>query len=164
MLNDLWYYSIVDDRWVLVSGTIEINNKGDYTSENKYPGARSNALSWFDKESKKAYLFGGLGYGESTYGKCTRNLHIYFTLIIKGILNDLWTYSVDNGEWECIGGCGVVNSLGNYGVKNVSSESNYPGARHSSTSWYIEQDKTFYMFGGIGYNYEKKGTCFEIFY
>lgn len=71
MLNDLWYYSVDENKWTLVSGSEDINNKGDYTSENKRPGARSNALAWFDKDSRKAYIFGGLGYDESTYGKNT---------------------------------------------------------------------------------------------
>ena len=41
---------------------------------------------------------------------------------------------------------------GNYGVKGVSSPSNYPGARYFILSTYNKRTNTFWVFGGNGYD------------
>ena len=61
----------------------------------------------------------------------------------------MWKY--DGNNWTWISGSIIVNQLGNYGQKGISSSSNIPSSRYSSVSW-IDNNNKFWLFGGIGYD------------
>ena len=64
------------------------------------------------------------------------------------MLNDLWKF--DGVNWTWVAGSDELNQFGIYGVKGVTSESSYPGARFGSTTWF-DSLNNLYLFGGYGY-------------
>ena len=73
-------------------------------------------------------------------------------VILKGYLNDLWSYSIETNEWTWVSGNNTNNTLGNYGTKGEPSINNYPGGRRESNSWFDPSNKTIWLFGGNGYS------------
>ncbi len=68
-LNDLWKYS--NGNWTWISGSNSTDIYGVYgtmgvESTLNYPGSRLAAMSW--EYAGYFWLFGGLGYTESTIG------------------------------------------------------------------------------------------------
>mgnify|MGYP007125572497 CR=1 FL=1 len=60
-----------DSTWTWVSGSDKINEKGKYgtrgqTSNDSMPGAREDAVGWFDSDTKELWLFGGHGLASTT--------------------------------------------------------------------------------------------------
>ncbi|MFO0320090.1 MAG: kelch repeat-containing protein, partial [Neisseriaceae bacterium] len=138
--NDLWKYSVSQNRWVWVSGSNMINQPGIYddmrvTSPLNVPGARYGASSWVDESTGVLWLFGGLGYDESN------NI---------GYLNDLWKYDISQGQWVWASGSKNIDQFGMYGSKGVAESSNVPGARRGAISW-VDKSGNLLLFGGIRY-------------
>lgn len=81
-LNDLWKFD--GTYWTWMSGSNTYNAAGVYGSKGtpapaNVPGARYYAAAWYDSTRGGLRLFGGFGSGESG----------------AGILNDLWSYTLD---------------------------------------------------------------------
>jgi len=73
LLNDLWRYRVNDSTWTWMSGSNTIQQIGVYgekgnASMNSVPGARQNAVGWFDRLNQELWLFGGSGCINSTSG------------------------------------------------------------------------------------------------
>lgn len=135
--NDLWKYDINSNQWTWISGDNTRNHPGVYgvkgvADPNNRPGARSNAISWMDKEGD-FWLFGGEGYDSSgTYG----------------LMNDLWKYNIATNQWTWISGAIVQGQEGVYGLKGVADSDNHPGVRAGGIGW-IDHDDNLWLFGGI---------------
>lgn len=153
-LNDLWMYNPTTDKWTLITPNNKVNRAGSYgkqgvvTADN-YPGARSNAISWTDKDGN-FWMFGGTNKSEITATDEENS---------KGNsgnkLNDLWKYNPNNNTWTWVSGSKLVNDKGHYGTKGVASQDNIPSARSDSVSW-IDKDGNFWLFGG---SVVAQGTC-----
>ncbi len=139
-LNDLWRYSPTTREWTWIGGSSAAAARGVYgtqgsASPTNMPGARSGASSWIDG-SGNLWLFGGFGYDS------TRSANL---------LNDLWEYSPNTGQWTWIGGSSTAAAQGSYGSKGVAASSNMPGARAGASSW-IDGSGTLWLFGGHGFD------------
>ncbi len=137
-LNDLWKYDPVSNMWTWESGDINGNVSGVYGTQglaavgNK-PGARV-AGSGFADSLGNLFLFGGIGYGNSTEGE----------------LNDLWQYNIASNQWTWLKGDSTLNNNGIYGIKGTAGISNKPGSRFGNTTW-AGGSGNLYLFGGTGY-------------
>ena len=136
-MNDLWKYST--GQWTWVGGSAVAKQHGDYgtigvAGANNIPGAR-NAATLSKDSSGNVWLFGGLGYDESTS--------------TAGILGDLWEFS--GGQWTWMSGPKVQGQKGIYGTQGVASASNVPGARVYANSW-VDSAGDLWLFGGDGYD------------
>jgi N-acetylneuraminic acid mutarotase len=143
-LNDLWKYDNTSNSWAWKKGdniynTFQ-NNRGIYgslgvPSAGNTPGARIGSLSWTHLTSGTLWLFGGAGYGKSSFGS----------------LNDLWKYEPNSNQWTWIKGDSSLSQFGVYGTKGISSITNKPGARSNSVNW-TDASGNFWLFGGSGYD------------
>ena len=82
LMNDLWKYNPLTNRWAWMSGDNFSNQPGVYGTQgaaaaSNKPGARSTAVSWTDV-SGNLWLFGGSGYTSNGVGN----------------MNDLWKYTL----------------------------------------------------------------------
>ena len=66
-----------DSTWTWMSGSNRTDQRGVYgtqgiASPNNYPGARTQAVGWYDSLREEFWLFGGFGYGYSyaSAGSC----------------------------------------------------------------------------------------------
>jgi N-acetylneuraminic acid mutarotase len=142
LLNDLWKFS--NGEWTWVAGSNLANQYGVYgtlgtPAAANSPGARTNATTWTDL-SGDLWLFGGEGNdANGVTASCSQ----------AGIcnLNDLWKFS--DGQWTWMGGSSLVDQPGAYGIQDVPSLGNYPGARWGAYSW-IDASGNFWLFGGNG--------------
>jgi N-acetylneuraminic acid mutarotase len=139
-LNDLWRYSPVTREWTWIGGSHTAAAPGAYGSRGtaspaNMPGARSGSSSWIDG-SGNLWLFGGFGY-DSTGS--------------ANILNDLWKYSPNTGQWTWVGGSSTGGAQGVYGSEGTASSSNVPGARAGSSSW-VDGSGALWLFGGHGFD------------
>jgi hypothetical protein len=146
-LNDLWWFDLeAGEGWTWAGGSNATNQVGVYgevgvESALNTPGARYNAVSWVDASRKRAYIFGGQGYGASASGTAHE-------------LNDLWWYDLDAapGEgWTWAGGSNATEEAGVYGEMGVVSALNMPGARWKAVSWVDTRRNRAYIFSGTGY-------------
>lgn len=134
---------VLANAWTWQGGSSTGNTFGVYGAQGvaaagNFPGARENAITWFDSTGTLWY-FGGYGYGASG---------------ALGALNDLWKYRA--GQWTWVGGSNAINASSVYGTKGSSSASNNPGARIYGASW-VDSSGRLWLFGGTGYlsgNYE----------
>ncbi len=63
---------------------------------------------------------------------------------------DLWKFDPVTYEWTWMGGPGVVNASGNYGVKGVPATTNWPGAHAYGAYTFVDTTGNFWLFGGWG--------------
>jgi N-acetylneuraminic acid mutarotase len=134
-LNDLWYYNVSSSEWNWMGGSDSVGATGNYGtrgvgSVDNIPGARDAATTWIDSNDN-LWLFGGLNFAASNR------------------FNDLWKYTPSTREWTWVSGTNMLNALGNYGVQNVSSPTNSPGARFGPISW-TDSKGNLWLFGGYG--------------
>ena len=140
-LNDLWKYNPAGTTWTWVGGSNNVANSAgiygikDMASAGNFPGARSSANSWTDKNGN-LWLFGGNGYDSA--GNANE-------------LNDLWRYDPVAGTWTWVGGSNVGGAHGIYGTEGMASASNVPGARRGANSWTDSVGNTW-LFGGYGFD------------
>jgi N-acetylneuraminic acid mutarotase len=141
-LSDLWKYSIANNQWTWVKGynspAIQqgiYGTQGVYNSAN-LPGARFDALTWFDANGD-LWLFGGNGFD-------TGNFNDY--------LNDVWRYNITTNQWKWVKGSNNVSQPGNYGVIGVNSPLNIPGSRGGGSGW-KDGSNNLWLFGGYGRNF-----------
>ncbi len=103
-------------------------------AENEFtPGARQQAAGWSDDEGG-LWLFGGDGY----YEEGSRDM-----------LNDLWRYDTDTGEWSWQHGSDTGDHEGTYGDRGVPHPDNQPGARYDGISVTGDAGE-IWLFGGVG--------------
>ena len=140
-MNDLWKYNISSGQWTWMSGGNVADPKqlGVYGTQGtaaaaNVPGARYDAVSWFDS-SGNLWLFGGWGYN---------------TDIFAGRLNDLWKYNISSGQWTWVSGSNLTNQAGVYGTKGVADVANAPGARNGAVGWVDATNSVLWLFGGEG--------------
>jgi N-acetylneuraminic acid mutarotase len=131
ILNDLWKYSA--GEWTWVSGSDVINQIGSFGNQGvadpgNVPMARYDSISWNDT-ARNFWLFGGASYA-------------------GGLLNDLWKFSPNSGEWTWMGG---FTSAGQYGTQGTAALNNIPGIRAESVSW-ADSSGNLWLFGGYGYD------------
>ncbi len=131
MLNDLWKFDLTTKLWTWINGSNEINAPGSYgiqrvSSPGNKPSARSKAVAWKD-DAGDFWMFGG----NTT----------------SGMLNDVWKYQVAIGEWVWMHGESLTGSPAAYGIKDVASPLNTPGARSSAAGW-KDDAGTFWLLGG----------------
>eukprot|EP01043_Picozoa_sp_COSAG02_P063473 COSAG02_NODE_9011_length_2361_cov_4.367480_1_plen_669_part_01 len=146
--NDLWKYQEDPRSWTWLGGDVGTGAPGNYGSagETLWPGARSAHTVVVDA-SGSAWLFGGIGVGEST-------------LVGSSVLNDLWSFSADTSTWSFAGGSHGINSRGEF-----DSEP-WPGARQGHVSWHTVANEVC-LFAGRGYGSEAFGYlndmwCFSV--
>ncbi|MEO6283331.1 MAG: kelch repeat-containing protein [Dyadobacter sp.] len=142
-LDDMWKFDIKTSNWTKVSGKALFNQleiRGDKkspTAEN-YPGSRSKASSWTDKNGN-LWLFGGIAYKPETEGK-----NDYFS--------DLWMFETSSNRWQWVSGASKPNLPIGYDKKNPSSKDNSPTPRASSATWYDQEKNQLWLYGGMGYD------------
>src|SRR5258706_4120087 len=133
-LNDLWKFD--GTNWTWVNGADTVLQVGTYgtrgtASPANVPGARSNSISWMDKNGT-LWLFGGTGFD-------ARGADVLF--------NDLWKF--DGSNWTWVSGSSATNQAAVYGTRGEASSSNVPSARAYSSSW-IDSSGNLWLFGGFG--------------
>lgn len=82
-LNDFWMFNLTARLWTWVAGSGSINQFGIYgtrgiSASSNYPGARWAHSMVIDTRTEVGYIFGGMGYLTSQYGRITLSaVHIY---------------------------------------------------------------------------------------
>ncbi len=140
-LNDLWKYDPKSGDWTFVSGcpgTFCASVTGVYGTlgtphQDNTPGARAGGIGWVDGNGD-LWLLGGTGFVTGD----------------QGLLNDLWHYDIDVGQWTWIAGAQTTKTLGVYGTLGTADVGNAPGARARGASW-TDAAGDLWMFGGDGF-------------
>jgi hypothetical protein len=135
-LNDLWKYSA--GQWTWMGGSNVLNQKGIYGTQGtpapgNVPGARDSASTWTDAAGN-FWLFGGAGYDSTG---------------TNGTLNDLWKFSMTQGQWTWVGGSNTANQKGMYGTEATIAPGDTPGVRIGAAVW-TDAAGDFWLFGGGG--------------
>jgi N-acetylneuraminic acid mutarotase len=138
-LGDFWKYNPASNNWTWIHGPNITNQAGVYgtagiSAASNLPGGRMGPASWKDG-SGNLWLFGGLGYSQSTIG----------------YLNDLFKYDVTTNEWSHMKGSVMPDQFGSYGSQGFASTSNNPGGRYYNT-WWKDHQGDFWLFGGLGFD------------
>ncbi len=150
-INDLWKFDVSTGFWTWVSGSNLINQTGVYgtkgiASANNIPGARYSGSYWNDP-SGNLWMLGGFGFDSGGS---------------DGYLNDLWEFDVSTGLWTWVSGSNLINQTGVYGTKGIANNSNYPGSRISSYTWF-DSNGDLYLFGGLGLSaYSNHGSLNDL--
>jgi gliding motility-associated-like protein len=136
LLNDLWMYSAATAEWTWAGGKDNANEKGEYgqvtvSAEANYPGARTQASGWRDRDGN-LWLFGGRGYTSKSD---------------VSPLNDVWKYSISNNQWTWMNGSKNGNDIAHFGDKGVFADENLPRGRYGSIAW-TDSEGNFWIFGG----------------
>ncbi len=144
MLNDLWKYNPVNNKWTWMHGDKTIDQigvfgiKGNANPSNK-PGGRYASTSWRDNNGN-FWLFGGYGFDDTQIGS----------------LNDLWKYNPSTNQWTWMHGDKTNNQVGIYGSLGIANVTNQPGSRYVSNSW-TSISGELWLFGGQGYGSTNSG-------
>ncbi|KAI3657752.1 hypothetical protein MP638_004356 [Amoeboaphelidium occidentale] len=138
--NDMWKCDFSRDAssaWTWIHGSNTFNNPGVYTAigdtnDFVYPGSRDDFMNFYDTEMRKFFLFGGMGYSNSTK---------------RGRLNDRWSYDVDTNRFTWIGGSMAINTAASTAIL-IDSENITIGSLFAAAFAYDQKSKLFYIFGG----------------
>jgi hypothetical protein len=139
--NDLWKYDPLINQWTWIKGDSTENHYGVYGTQGNpalanMPGSRASGIRWTEPDN--LWLFGGVGYAEST-GGTTSDFE----------LNDLWKYTISSNQWTWVKGDKSINASGIYGIQGVTDTNNKPGGRNDGTSW-MDGTGNIWLFGGGG--------------
>jgi len=167
ILNDLWEYSITNNKWTWVTGSSTANQTGTYGLQpfvgppnttgaagitglpsgatGTFPGSRWGASGWVD-QGGNFWLFGGWGLDSTATNG-------------NGALNDTWVYTPNAtagqpGTWTWIKGSNTGSQNGVYGNELRPYETYYiwtPGGRSNATHW-VDGLGQLWLFGGEGYD------------
>ena len=132
-LADLWEYDVDSGMWTFLDGNDVLYQPRIISSFQEYngtntPGRRLGGSAWTD--GSNLYLLGG-GIGNN----------IFFA--------DLWSYSLQSGQWAWISGDTTANCTAVYNAVGISNSANHPGAKFSSAAFY--KDNELWCHGGYGY-------------
>ena len=69
----LWVYQVNSNTWTWISGSNTVDQRGVYgvkgtIKEENTPGARADAIGWFDSTLQYLWLFGGNGIASRSFG------------------------------------------------------------------------------------------------
>jgi PKD repeat protein len=133
-MNDLWKFDVGINEWTWMSGSNLTNDPGVYLTNCVFdsvniPRSRFEHRSSVTDNCGRFWLFGGAIFNPG------------------GFLNDLWVFDPVTVKWNWVSGTNVVDQMGNYGTKGVSSPTNMPSSRIGADAWW-GNDNRFYMFGG----------------
>jgi len=161
-LNDLWMFDPKAGptgtwTWMAGSTTIPVSNTGSYagqpgvygilgtTTSTNVPGARFSPTSWMDA-SGNLWILGGQGFDWTG---------------TSGLLNDLWKYSPNTGQWTWMAGGNTVPPSNNYilengqpgvyGVLGTPAPGNNPGGRLGGAPW-VDASGNLWSFGGLSFD------------
>jgi len=134
-LNDLWRYQPSTGLWTWIGGSNQVDTYGVYGAQGvqsplNWPGSRQLAAYWIKDDN--LYLFGGNGRGASA----------------NGYLNDLWKYSIIDGQWVFLSGSGNASVLATHGTQHQPDVNNNPGSRVGGCFWASASEDILYFFGG----------------
>ena len=139
-LNDLWKYNTTTGQWTWMSGDSTVRQNGVYGTQgnaaaaNK-PGTRQGSNTWTDA-SGNLWLFGGNGLAASGGS--------------VNVLNDLWKYNTNTGQWTWVSGDSITSQRGVYGTQGNAAAANKPGARQGSNTW-TDASGNLWLMGGFGF-------------
>jgi len=131
--------------WTWISGNNTMNLAGIYgqkgnTSIDSVPGGRGFGVGMYNNVAREFWLFGGYGYASvpDLLGACYIRKFFFNAKLnhLKGHLNDLWKYRVDDSKWTWISGSEYADQAGEYGGKGSPSTHNIPGARSHAPACY----------------------------
>ena len=132
-LNTLWRFNLRTNNWVWLKGDTSIYTIRTFWGEKNIedslnqPPPISNSGSWSD--SNYFYLLGGA----NDFAR-----------------NAMWKYDIKTNIWTWIKGDSTKNTLGIYGIENIETSENCPGARLSMQLWSV--GSKVYLLGGYGYD------------
>ena len=69
-----------------------------------------------------------------------------------GLLDDLWMYTVDTGQWTWVRGASGSDAIefpAVYGTRGIAAPYNTPGSRWLAVSW-LDCAGNLWLFGGNG--------------
>ncbi len=134
--SDLWEFNSASAQWTWRGGPKPHLPKPDYgskgiVSSSNQPGARTGAATWQTADGD-LWMLGGGGIDTSS------------TL---GLLNDLWRFDPDTGNWVWVTGSETEGAAGRYGqLRNTQSFNMLPGRRDAVT--WTGNSGDFWVFGG----------------
>ncbi|MFN8154885.1 MAG: kelch repeat-containing protein [Bacteroidia bacterium] len=133
--NDLWRFNPFTNNWTWMGGGTMINSPGNYgvkciTSPANSPAARFENKAVATDENGNFWMFGGAKY-----------------VTVPSTRNDLWMYNPNNYQWVWVSGDSILNPLGSWGIKGVTSPTNHPDGRMGSIMW-SDKNGHLYLFGG----------------
>lgn len=137
-LNDLWEFNPTIRQWAWMGGSNVVNERGSYGTLHGFqsanvPGSRWGAVGWTDLQGN-FWMFGGFAYDSAGNA---------------GDMNDLWEFNPSTRDWAWMGGSHLIGQPGVYGIHDVPSATNIPGARDSGVAW-VDALGKFWFFGGEG--------------
>jgi hypothetical protein len=149
ILGDLWRYNIALGQWTWVSGSITTSNTGVYgtmgvPSTTNHPGARYLGGGCADHLGN-LWIFGGYGYTNGTLN----------------LMNDLWRYNIQTGQWTWMSGSSTTPVYGIYGTQGTGSALNRPGSR-LYTNALADTSGNIWVFGGNGYGQGTTGSLNDL--
>lgn len=132
-LNDLWSFDTRTQQWIWQSGSRQANATAVFGTRgvpapNNVPGSRFAGAAWQDLTGR-FWAFGGRG--------------------ANGLLNDLWRYQPETGNWTWMAGSTGANAGGTYGTRGVANSNNTPSAREEASTW-TDTAGNLWLFGGNG--------------
>ena len=146
-LDDMWEFSPATAQWTSRGGaTVGISNESvpavygvpGKLQAGQTPGGRWDGAAWADN-SGNLWLFGGQNSIQNMPGP---------------LLNDIWEFSPQLGEWAWMGGTqganyGLDGSVAVYGQLGVPAITNVSGGRVNEATW-TDAEGNFWMSGGVG--------------
>jgi hypothetical protein len=130
LLNDLWRFDPVSERWTWLGGSDAAKAPGVYGTKGiaaaaNIPSARAAASATTGRDGM-AYLFGG-----------SNN-------------NDLWRYDATTNTWVWLSGSNKTGAKGVYVTRSVPDSISEPAAREGAQAWAGPEGEIF-IFGGTGH-------------
>ena len=149
-LDDLWKFNPLTGQWRSQGGaTLGTSDQAiaavygvpGKPQAGQTPGGRWNGRTWTDT-SGNLWLFGGANWFQTAVGDPAP------------LLNDLWKFSPQLGQWAWMGGTqgasfGFHGSEAVYGDIGIPAITNIPGGRVNEVSW-RDAGGNFWLSGGFG--------------
>lgn len=124
--------------WISGNSTSAVPVPSNYVdqgmaSTRSYPGSRANAQAAYDEARREWHFYGGSGYGASD---------------ISILLNDLWTFRLNDSRWVWHGGNGSAQYQPTYGPIRTPGTNFSPGSRSTAVAWFDHLTREFFLYGG----------------
>ncbi|MCB0362944.1 MAG: hypothetical protein KDD35_09480, partial [Bdellovibrionales bacterium] len=134
-LDDVWKFNPTTTEWTWIAGSstqgaARVFGTINVEASANTPGAREWGATWVHSDGN-LYLFGGSFPGLYQWQ------------------GDFWRLNSSTGEWAHIGQQVGTSGGGSFGVKGVSSPTNYPGRRYAGAYW-TDPSGNFWLMGGEG--------------